>query len=163
MRLHLDKRLSFLFASAILVFAITLILLGSFIWDTEVVTNRYNVYDICYGILLFSPMLVSSFLLIQFLRRNYPSRRVKKFSLILYYISAAASTFLLVLLIVFSRDALDRPAREFIQTELRNPIKFAKALLLWFMILLQFYNNIEGIRLLIVLRRNRKKEYLEVF
>ncbi len=164
MHSQIPGRLSFLYSSAILVGVSALFLYCFFIWDTQIAEKDFDAATTIMPFLLVTPFVGSSVFLILFLRRNYPSTPINQIQRIFYFIAVIASIVLEILFFYYFLLTID--ISEFVDRlngMINQPINLLKLVSLFVIMGLQFWNNIEGFRLLKIIRRNSRTEYNESF
>jgi hypothetical protein len=163
LRIRKPIRLRLLAASAFLICALiggffTLLIVGS------IRMRQLDAQSIFGSLLLLLPFLIHALLLLYVLRTQYPCREISK-PIQISLIATTVITFILFVVVTYYFiDILSNylSRRLFINT-ISNPIAaiivFATALVY----LLQLYNNVEGIRILRIIKKNLRQKLIDSF
>jgi len=106
------------------------------------------------------PFIVSSTLIIWFIRGHYPSIKISMTARLFFYIIIVPTAVLQVLYFIFTAQSMLSGSMFRNQSDIAFYVKFFSIHLT---MLLQLFNSIAGIRLIRVINRNSKTEFRDSF
>ena len=161
MHSFLPTRWSVLYATAILVFILAIGEVLYFIYSTQIIGHEATVYGSIAMFLFATPFLGTSIFLFYFIRQHYPSKRINVTKQIFFFICIAIAA--VVELLYFFLISKSISSWRDLTREMGQPEFLVKFILVNVLMILQLFNSVRGIRLIMLINRNSKIEFRDVF
>ena len=161
--MRIPLRIRLLLVSAYFILALIIAYLAVFVRNF-LVYRYFDPLPVMINLLVISPFLFNSSLIILFIRRFYPSGDIAKSLRISYFVTNGLTVLLLLMAIYSFIDMISSTSgREDFARALANPIIIILLSAMGVIFVLQIFMNIEGARLLRTNRYNNRNDLIDNF
>jgi hypothetical protein len=135
---------------------------ASFIYDTQIGLGGFDAEATIFVLLCAIPFVGTSIFLFNFIKRHYPSTRVSMTAGVFFYVFIVVALALEVLYFLFLLNSM-RSTAGMLRDKFSDIPFLLRFLGLLFMMLLQLFNSVAGLRLIRTINRNNKIEFSDSF